>query len=226
MLAAAGTAYFFVIRDQGPPHPDSWDKRLQEYVDVVEKERGLDFEHPVYVDFLSDADFTKQVTADEKDLSADDRKEIEQFTGLFRALGLLEGDVDLFEQTNELNGAGIVGYYSYEDERIRVRGKELTPAVESTLVHELTHVLQDQRFDLEAMKDRAEDDDAVVQRTRRLDRGRRAADRDQWRDGLTRRASRRRWTRTRSRSRRVPTRRSSKVPEVLKTLPRCAVRPR
>ena len=30
----------------------------------------------------------------------------------------------------------------------RVRGTELTPAVESTLVHELTHALQDQNFDL------------------------------------------------------------------------------
>ena len=119
VLAAAATVYWLVIRDQGPPHPDAWDERVQDYVDIVEDERGLDFEHPVYVDFLPDAEFADQVTADEEDLTAEDREEIEQSTGLFRALGLLEGDVDLFEQANELNGAGIVGYYSYEDERIR-----------------------------------------------------------------------------------------------------------
>ena len=67
---------------------------------------------------------------------------------MFRALGLVEGDVDLFDKSNELQGKGIIGYYSYEDERLRVRGTELTPAVESTIVHELTHALQDQNFDL------------------------------------------------------------------------------
>lgn len=160
LLATAATVYLVVLRDQGPPHPDSWDKRVQEYVDVVEKERGLDFEHPVYVDFLPDAEFSEQVTADEKDLSAEDRTEIEQFTGMFRALGMLEGDIDLFDKVNTMNGAGIIGYYSYQDERIRIRGEELTPAVQSTLVHELTHALQDQHFDLEAMKQRAEDADS------------------------------------------------------------------
>ena len=63
-------------------------------------------------------------------------------------LGLLEGDVDLFAESNELNAKGIIGFYSYDDERLRVRGTELTPAVESVLVHELTHALQDQNFDL------------------------------------------------------------------------------
>ena len=67
---------------------------------------------------------------------------------MFRALGLIEGDVDLFDKFNELQGKGTIGFYSYEDERIRIRGTELTPAVESTLVHELTHALQDQNFDL------------------------------------------------------------------------------
>ena len=43
--------------------------------------------------------------------------------------------------------AGITSYYSYEDERIRIRGTKVTPIVQSALVHELTHALQDQRFD-------------------------------------------------------------------------------
>ena len=67
---------------------------------------------------------------------------------MFRALGLIEGDVDLFDKFNELQGKGTIGFYSYEDERIRIRGTELTPYVEDVLVHELTHALQDQNFDL------------------------------------------------------------------------------
>lgn len=158
LVAGAVVVYLVFVRDTGPAHPDSWDPRVEELAQIVEDERDLDFEHPVYVDFLEEGAFAEQVTTDDEDLSDEDREEIEQFTGLFRAVGLVEGEVDLFASANELNEVGIVGYYSSEDERIRIRGTELTPAVRSTLVHELTHVLQDQRFDLDAKTEEVEDD--------------------------------------------------------------------
>ncbi len=149
-LAAVTVVGVIQLRGSGgPPHPDAWNAKVQPFAEIVEKQRDLQFEYPVYVDFLPPADFEKQVTTDDADLTDEDRQEIEQYTGLFRALGLIEGDVDLFDLMNQLQGSGIIGYYSYEDERIRIRGTELTPAVESTLVHELTHALQDQHFDLE-----------------------------------------------------------------------------
>ncbi len=137
-------------------HPDKWDKRVLPYARLVEKKRGLTFLHPVAVEFLTDKEFRQEVTEDEKDLSEDEREEIEQVTGLLRALGLIEGEVDLFEQSNRLSGSSTIGYYSYEDQRIRIRGSRLTPASRSTLVHELTHVLQDQHFGL---ADRLDDDE-------------------------------------------------------------------
>jgi len=151
VLAAVGTVLVGVREasgPEGPPHPSTWDPRVQKYVDFVEKERGLHFTHPVYVDFLSDAAFTKQVTTDRDEVSDDDLEQLDQYAGMLRALGLVEGDVDLFDKSNELHGKGIIGFYSYEDERLRIRGTEITPAVESTIVHELTHALQDQNFDL------------------------------------------------------------------------------
>ncbi len=164
VTAAVAAGVFVVGRDRGPkgpPHPAKWDARVQKYVDFVEKKRDLTFEQPVYVDFLPEEDFAKQVTADADDLTDEDRKEIEQTTGLLRALGLVEGDLDLFEKSNELNGKGIIGFYSYDDERLRIRGTEITPAVESTIVHELTHALQDQTFDLGArFEELAKADDA------------------------------------------------------------------
>ena len=117
---------------KGPPHPSKWDASVQKYVDFVEKKRDLKFTQPVYVDFLADAEFTENVTADDDDLTDEDRKEIEQSTGLLRALGLVEGDLDLFDKSNQLRGKGVIGYYSYDDERLRIRGTEITPAVEST----------------------------------------------------------------------------------------------
>lgn len=164
LVAAAVVVAVLLTRDsgpEGPPHPSTWDPKVQKYVDFVEKERGLDFAHPVYVDFLPEEEFTEQVTADESELSDEDREEVERSTGMLRALGLIEGDVDLFDKSNKLSGNGIIGFYRYDDERLRVRGTELTPAVESTLVHELTHALQDQSFDLGSrFKQLAKADDA------------------------------------------------------------------
>ena len=151
VTATAATGVFVASRGsapQGPPHPAKWDAKVQAYVDFVEKKRDLEFKHPVYVDFLPAKEFKEQITADRDELSADDEKELEQWSGTFRALGLIEGDVDLFDKFNELQGKGTIGFYSYQDERIRVRGTELTPYVENVLVHELTHALQDQNFDL------------------------------------------------------------------------------
>lgn len=134
----------------GPTYPASWDRRVAPYAKIAEKERGLLFEHPVAVRFLPPAKFEKTVTTDDKDLDAQDRKDIKQFTGLMRAFGLLSGNVDLFKSINEFQGAGVLAYYSFEDKRITIRGNTVTPAIRSTLVHELTHVLQDQHFDIGA----------------------------------------------------------------------------
>ena len=133
-------------KESGRTYPKAWDARIEPYVKIAQKKRGLTFLHPVEVRFLPPAEFEKTVTVDEKELDKDDREEIEQFTGLMRAVGLLSGDVDLFKAFNEVRGGGTLAYYSFEDERITVRGEKVTSAVRATLVHELTHVLQDQYF--------------------------------------------------------------------------------
>ncbi|MBO9522149.1 MAG: hypothetical protein J7518_11485 [Nocardioidaceae bacterium] len=156
MLAGAGVAAYVVLggvletkeKHHGISFPASWDPRVAPYVKVVEKQRGLRFMHPVTVRFLPDKAFEKTVTADEKDLDKNDRKEIEQQTGLMRAVGLLAGDVDLFAAMNDATGAGTLAYYSFEKKDIVIRGTALTLAVHATLVHELTHALQDQYFDI------------------------------------------------------------------------------
>jgi hypothetical protein len=185
LLAGAAAVYLVFLRDTGPAHPDSWDPRVTELAEAVADERGLDFQHPVYVDFLEEAEFTDQVTADDEELTDEDREGMEQWTGLLRAVGFIEGEIDLFDTVNQLNGAGIVGYYSYVDERIRIRGTELTPAVRSTLVHELTHVLQDQHFDLEAMTAKVEDDSAAASALDALIEGDARRIETAWRAGLS-----------------------------------------
>ena len=154
LVLLAGVAAFVLLgggfKKSGPSYPDHWDSRIAPYAKIAENKRGLFFEHPVKVRFLPPRAFEKTVTSDKSDLDKDDRKEIRQFTGLMRAFGLIKGDVDLFHASNEASGAGTLAYYSYDDKTITIRGKKLTPAVRVTLVHELTHVLQDQHFDIGA----------------------------------------------------------------------------
>lgn len=205
--------------DAGPAYPARWDERVQPFVTAVQRERGLSFEHPVFVDFLKPAEFEKQVTADESDLSDEDRDEIEHAGGELRALGLVRGRLDLLAETNKLNGAGIVGYYSYDDERIRVRGERLTPSVRSTLVHELTHALQDQYFDLGKRLGDMEEagDDAATNGFRALVEGDAQRVETAWRASLGK-AQRARLDAAQAADSREFTRDAKGVPQILRTL--------
>lgn len=153
MLAMAAVAAWILLGSKPAPartYPDAWDSRVAPYAKIAERQRGLLFQHPVEVRFLAPAEFEKDLGVDEDELAADDRKELEQVSGLLRAFGLVKGDLDLLSALDDFSTGGTLAYYSFKDERITVRGNRLTPAVRSTLVHELTHVLQDQHFDVGA----------------------------------------------------------------------------
>ena len=137
--------------DPADDFPDRWDPRLQPLVDFVEAARGLRFEHPVEVQFLSPDAYLEATSAD-SDAVEDPTalaEELEGEVARLRALGVVSGRLDLGGILEQTIGASTLGFYSSADETIRVRGSELTVGVRVTLVHELTHVLQDQRFDLD-----------------------------------------------------------------------------
>ena len=129
--------------------PEQWDERIAPVARAAEKIRGLAFEHPVPVRFLTDAAFRKRVTSDRDKLTKQDKREIRTTTETLRAFGLLPGHVDLFDAVNTARGDGVLAYYSPEDHEVVVRGKgPIDAPTRATLAHELTHVLQDQHFDL------------------------------------------------------------------------------
>jgi hypothetical protein len=137
--------------DDGPAHPDRWDPRVVELVRHIERARDLDFDHPVHVDFLTPGEYTDEVTADEAGLGDDARTELDRYAGMLRALGVATGEIDLFTAYNQVSDGGTLAYYDPVDQRVRVRGTTMTVGLEVTLVHELTHALQDQHFDLERL---------------------------------------------------------------------------
>ncbi|HVL03863.1 MAG TPA: hypothetical protein VM386_05440 [Acidimicrobiales bacterium] len=146
-----GAGIWAAVALKDPPFPDEWDPRVADLADYVAGQRGLPFEHPVHVDFLSEEDFRRTVTSEDAELSVEDRADLEQGAAFLRATGLASGEVDLFDSANELSGEATLAYYDPAVERVTVRGTELSVGVRATLVHELTHVLQDQHFDLERL---------------------------------------------------------------------------
>ena len=156
-LLAAGLVAVFVIENE-EPYPERWDPRVATLAQFVERERGHSFKHPVYVDFLTAAEYTERTRTDEESLGPEDLEDVDQGEALLRAFGLIAGDVRLLDTVNELIDTGTLAFYDSEEERVVVRGTEVTPSLSLTLVHELTHVLQDQVFNL----DRFDEDDESV----------------------------------------------------------------
>jgi hypothetical protein len=153
-LGLATLAGVLILRPSGPElatlptptYPKTWDPRIAPIAEIASDLRGLDYVHPVDVRFLTPAKFEKELKGEQGEVTQEDQVELEHATALLRALGLLSGDVDLRKAVGEFEGGAVLAYYSFDDEEITVRGKKITPAIKATLVHELTHVLQDQRF--------------------------------------------------------------------------------
>lgn len=150
VVLVAGVAAALVV-EEGPGYPRAWDPRVVDLVAFVERERGHDFEHPVPVEFLTPDEYSETTRTDAGAFTEEEREEVAAIEGLMRALGLATGDFDLVEASNELADTGTLAFYDSVEERVVVRGTEVTAALEATLVHELTHVLQDQVFDLDRL---------------------------------------------------------------------------
>lgn len=147
----AGAA--FVLLKGGRQYPSEWDARVAPITTWVAKERELDFKHPVKVNFLSDKEYTARSTEGGDDDSVDSKQYYDDQLAQLRALGFVSGDVDLAKANDTLSDSGTLAYYDPDVEQVFVRGTEMTPALRVTLAHELTHVLQDQNFDLERLDD-------------------------------------------------------------------------
>lgn len=145
-LVVGGFFAYQHFKETAPPHPDAWDPRVASLVSFVERARGLEFEHPIYVHFLGEAEYTAATAApsvpDADALEATRyRSEFLDALGLAAGYDALTGDATMASSTT-------LGFYSPATDAITVRGAELTPAVRVVLAHELTHALQAQHFDM------------------------------------------------------------------------------
>ncbi len=138
--------------DSRSSYPSKWDTRLGALPATVERLRGLKFTHAVPVRFLSEAEFKKEVGVDPKP-GAKQKKAMQRFTEQLRAGGLIAGKVDLLKAINAEQQSSVLAFYSPNRKEVVVRGLGTPDAAHRvTLAHELTHVLQDQHFDLNRLE--------------------------------------------------------------------------
>ncbi len=136
-----------------------FDRFVDAAVAFVEKERGLKFTTKPTVIALDDAAFVARF----RELIDQDSKKFkdvyDDVTGVFQAIGFLSRDMSYVEAQNLLGEGGVVGYYDQVSKELRVRGGQATPYVRTVIVHELTHALDDQRFDLDRPQYDSADDE-------------------------------------------------------------------
>ncbi len=154
-IAILGALLRATVFDQGPSYPARWDPRLGALPQTVAKLRKLDFEHAVPVRFLSDRAFRKE-TAFDPGTTPGATKRLKQLAESLRAAGLVTGNVDLGKAVNDEQQSSVLAFYDPDVKEIVIRGTgPLDVAHRVTLAHELTHVLQDQHFDLNRLESAA-----------------------------------------------------------------------
>jgi hypothetical protein len=129
-------------------YPSGWDARLGDLPATVARLRGLSFEHPVPVRFETAARFVHEGAIGADEQTAGQKRATKRLTEELRAVGLISGDVDLFGATRTERANRVLAFYDPDAKEIVIRGRHLDVPHRVVLAHELTHVLQDQHFDL------------------------------------------------------------------------------
>jgi hypothetical protein len=123
-------------------------ERLPELMSFVEERIGARFSETPQIEMLDDDAFVARLL--EEPTSGPEVSEYDDFASTAVALGLASDADDLSSQADEWFADGVVGFYDQTTDELAVRGTAWSPFVETTLVHELVHALQDQKVDLDA----------------------------------------------------------------------------
>jgi len=136
-------------------HPSHWDPRLGDLPATVARLRGLQFEHPVPVRYEPASRFVKERALGTSEQTAAQRRASTQAAESLRAIGLVSGKVDLFAASKTSRENRVLAFYDPDAKEVVIRGGTRTLDVPHRVVlaHELTHVLQDQHFDLNRLED-------------------------------------------------------------------------
>jgi len=128
---------------------------VAEVADQVESVRGFGFEEEVGAEPVSAAEMSRRVSeafSDQYPAAFYDRRSLAWTT-----IGVVPPGTDLREELLQLGEGGIVGYYDpATGALVYIASGDLGLTEAFTLAHELTHAIDDQRFDLSRLDPLAE----------------------------------------------------------------------
>ncbi len=126
-------------------HPDAWDSALLPYVAFVAATRGLEFAHPVTVEYLDiEAALNESAQASQANFDEEVVAYFDDWSKVNTILGLTEPGQNPWTAAAESQSAGAVAYYDPDTDVIVLPRGVSGPDLELSIVHELTHALQDQ----------------------------------------------------------------------------------
>lgn len=128
------------------PLTPEWQRTIDKLKQFVETERGLQFKRGFGVVVESEQDFRKRLAEEAEHYG--DADPADTYIAL-KALNLVDRKLNLNSLEDPLLDGTTLGYYDGFSDTLVVQAEEPTPFVRSVLVHELTHALQDQHFDLD-----------------------------------------------------------------------------
>jgi hypothetical protein len=155
-LVLVGALALIALAPSKSWYPSSWDPRIAPIAAQVEQLRGLNFVHPVQVHFLNSHDFNQVLEGKGGDTtSAADRESFATEAAVGRALGFVGGKDDLAQASKTQAESDVAAFYSNTAKEVFVNGTAFDVEHQVTVAHELTHVLQDQHFDLGTLAKKA-----------------------------------------------------------------------
>ncbi len=128
---------------------------LPELIAFVEETRGHEFATEPVVEAATDEEFLQAL---EESSDGEGLPGLEDTIAPV-ALGLLQPGYDLDRAVDDLAAVGVLGFYDPETQELLVKGDVITPFVQSVIVHELTHALDDQVYGLGGLEEMEERDD-------------------------------------------------------------------
>jgi drug/metabolite transporter (DMT)-like permease len=132
---------------------------VREVSATVERLRGLRFKEPVAVEVVDGATARKEFEA-ELDEAA--RARLGHMQAAWVHLGLVPAGTDLVAARLETAEKDVAGYYQSGTRKFRLLSHVSELELRSVMAHELTHALEDQHIDLEALQKRATSEDHAV----------------------------------------------------------------
>ena len=141
--------------------PQEVQDELLELVGITEQIRQLTFIEPPMITIVTQQELNRRVAA----LLEEDTESFPADEALYKLLGLLPQDADLEELVNALYGEQVAGYYDPETDELVVPMREdgFSISQRGTMIHELTHALTDQHFDVDTSMNQLLDAEAFDQ---------------------------------------------------------------